>query len=227
MSESPSIDSTNHTSATSSSTTASDCKLDSLCSTKIFSHAARPLRDCFISQGLKKLAKTCSSVGADILLKICDSREAIWMVGATTRSAWDSRIFWICPFDGTPADWLRFEGDLFNRLAREYQNGDSSDLFSLLDTLEGTDTYGAVSQADPALARPVPPTNAADTKDWNRHIKRNRMLASILITHITDDNLKRMIQAAHPRDVYEAWLFLKVNYYREPIDLTLQEMDKM
>jgi hypothetical protein len=69
-----------------------------------------------------------------------------------------------------------------------YQNGDSSDRFSLLDTVEGTDTYGGVSQADPALAlaRPVPLTNAADTKDWNRHIKRNRMLATILLTHITD-----------------------------------------
>jgi len=53
------------------------------------------------------------------------------------------------------------------------------------------------------------------------------MLASILITHITDDNLKRMIQAAHPRDGYEAWLLLKTNCYREPNDLALQEMDNM
>jgi hypothetical protein len=47
------------------------------------------------------------------------------------------------------------------------------------------------------------------------------MLASILITHITDDNLKRMIQAAHPRDGYKAWLLLKANFYKEPNDLTL------
>lgn len=222
-----SIESSNCTSATGASTTASDCKPLSDYPIKIFSHAARSLRDCSVSQGLKHLAKTCSSAGINILLKICDSGEAICMVGATSRSAWDSRIFWVSPFDGTPSDWLRFEGDLFNRLAREYQAGDASDLYSLLDTLEGSDTYGAVSQADPNLARPIPPVNAADTKDWNRHIRRNRMLASILITHITDDNLKRMIQAAHPRDGYEAWLLLKTNCYREPNDLALQEMDKM
>eukprot|EP00962_Isochrysis_galbana_P020885 scaffold6130_cov112-Isochrysis_galbana.AAC.4 len=35
------------------------------------------------------------------------------MVGTTSRSAWGSRIFWVSPFDGTPPDWLRFEGDLF------------------------------------------------------------------------------------------------------------------
>jgi hypothetical protein len=36
-----------------------------------------------------------------------------------------------------------------------------------------------------------------------------------------------MIQAAHPRDGHEAWLLRKANCYREPNDLTLQEIDKM
>jgi hypothetical protein len=81
-------------------------------------------------------------------------------------------------------------------------------------------------QANAATAQPVPPNTVAQTKDYNRHIRRQRILASILISHIGAPNLKLMIQAAHPRDGYEAWLLLRANCLREPNDLTLLVMNK-
>lgn len=210
-------------SAAGAPTATGDCKNNNV---KIFSHAARPLRQCSVSKGLKNLAKSLTAICANILLKVCDSGDVICMVGATTRPSWDSRIFMLSPYDGTPGDWLRFEGDLFARLSREFQTGDAQDLFTLLDTLEGTDTYGDMAQADPNLARPDPPINAADTRDWHRHVKRNKMLASILISHILDDNLKRMIQAAHLLDGRQAWLMLRTHCWREPNDLMLLEMNR-
>jgi hypothetical protein len=167
-----------------------------------------------------------SKTFANILLHVCDSGEVACMIGATSGSSFDSRLYWVSPFDGTPTDWTRFEKELLNRLRREFQQADAGDMFSLEETLLGTDTYGAVMQANAATTQPVPPTTVAQTKDYNRHIRRQRILASILISHIGEPNLKRMIQAAHPRDGYEAWLLLKANCFREPNDLTLLVMNK-
>jgi hypothetical protein len=170
------------------------------------------------------LAKTFAKAGINILLKVCDSGEVACMIGATSGSSFDSRLYWVLPFDGTPTDWTRFEKELLNRLRREFQHADAGDIFSLEEPLLGTDTYGAVMQANPATAQPVPPNTVAQTRYYNRHIRRQRILASILISHIGEPNLKRMIQAAHPRDGYEAWLLLRASCFREPNDLTLLVM---
>jgi hypothetical protein len=165
------------------------------------------LRDCFISQGLKKLAKTCSSVGADILRLWRSNNLHGWRHNPFCVR--DSRIFW--PVHSTALQPTGFASKMTSSIGwlastRTGIRATSSPSWTLSKAPTPTARSLKLIQL---LHGPVPPTSAADTEDWNRHIKRNRMLASIMITHITDDNLKHMIQAAHSLDGYEAWLLLR------------------
>jgi len=130
------------------------------------------------------------------ICNLCDSGETAFMIGSTTPSAFDSRVFMVAPFNGLPCDFLRFERDLNIRLAREYipGTGPGEDAYSLQETLEGTDAYGAIFQSGPD-ALPMPPANVADRREMKKHERRLRTLASHLIVHILDENLKSMIQA--------------------------------
>jgi hypothetical protein len=74
------------------------------------------------------------------------------MIGATASASFDSRLYWVIPFDGTPSDWDRFQKEILNLLRREFQHGDAGHVYSLKETLMGTDIYGAVVQANPATA---------------------------------------------------------------------------
>jgi hypothetical protein len=181
----------------------------------------RLLRDGFAS-----LVQTFSPTR--LLGMLSASGETAYMIGSTAPSSFDSREYLVAPYNGTPRDFMRFKRDLNIRLAREYvpggQPGDAD--YSLQETLEGTDEYGVVFQGTPE-ALTDPPHSAPERRAFKRHERRNRMLASYFISHILDENLKAMIQAAHPYDGYAAWNLLKANCYREPNDLTILEMNKI
>jgi len=99
--------------------------------------------------------------------------------------------------------------------------------------MAGEDAYSSIMQADPAAALPLPSDpglNAAGhqaaIQGINQHERRNRVLASYIISHILDENLKGMIETAYPHDGFEAYRLLRAHCYREPNDLTILEMNK-
>jgi hypothetical protein len=193
---------------------------------KIFSMIAPLLDGRLLRDGFASLVQTFSP--SRLLGMLCASGETAYMIGSTAPSSFDSRVYLVAPYNGTPRDFMRFERDLNIRLAREYvpggQPGDAD--YSLQETLEGTDEYGVVFQGTPE-ALTDPPHSAPQRRAFKRHERRNRMLASYVISHILDENLKAMIQAAHPYDGYAAWILLKAHRYREPNDLTILEMNKI
>jgi len=112
------------------------------------------------------------------------------------------------------------------------------DDFSLLEAMEGTDEYGAVNQADPALALRLPSDpalTAAERRQATEMMRmcactaaatRNRVLASYVICHLLDENLRTMVKAAHPTDGYAAAQMVRAHCYREPNNITILQMNR-
>jgi len=99
--------------------------------------------------------------------------------------------------------------------------------------MEGTDEYGAVNQADPALALRLPSDPALTaaerrqaTEMMRMHRRRNRVLASYVICHLLDENLRTMVKAAHPTDGYAAAQMVRAHCYREPNNITILQMNR-
>eukprot|EP00962_Isochrysis_galbana_P047483 scaffold19436_cov152-Isochrysis_galbana.AAC.5 len=119
-----------------------------------------------------------------------------WL-GQTAPSSFDSRVFLVAPYSGLPSDWLRFERDFFSRLEREFRP--DSDDYSLGDTIAGIDPFGPDDPDDHVND----PASSARAKLLKAHERRNRILASHILGHILDENLKSMIRDAHHQDVGE------------------------
>lgn len=199
------------------------CKIlpDCLTGTRLY-QPARALRP------LDRLIFHANALSVRLLFWLA-SNDTAYMVGATS-SAYDPRLFMCIPFNGMPSDFERFERDFSTRLSREYLKDDD---FSLLEAMEGTDEYGAVNQADPALALRLPSDPALTaaerrqaTEMMRMHRRRNRVLASYVICHLLDENLRTMVKAAHPTDGYAAAQMVRAHCYREPNNITILQMNR-
>jgi len=119
-----------------------------------------------------------------LLTWLGDSGDSAYMLGQTAPSSFDSRVFLVAPYSGLPSDWLRFERDFFSRLEREFRP--DSDDYSLGDTIAGIDPFGP----DDPDNHVNDPASSARAKLLKAHERRNRILASHILGHILDENLK-------------------------------------
>ncbi len=100
--------------------------------------------------------------------------------------------------------------------------------------MNGEDYYSEVSQADPErFIGPVDDENA-NAADRRQHklmladyTKRNSLVYSHVLSLITDPNLKKMIQSTPGVrfDGYKALQCLRDHRFREPNNLTVQQLD--
>jgi hypothetical protein len=203
------------------------CKPLPDCLTKLRSSLCQPTRALL---PLDRLASLANVFCIRLLFWLGSTGDTAYMVGSTAPASFDSRVYLISPYNGTPGDFERFQEHLSNRLQREFLKDDN---FSLGQTLEGMDAYGEVVQADPATAQRLPSDpalNAAERRaaveEMRMHDRRLRVLASYVITHLLDANLKTMIKATHPIDGYKAFKLLKAHCFREPNNITILAMNR-
>jgi hypothetical protein len=74
-----------------------------------------------LHDGFASLVQTFSPT--HLLGMLCASSETAYMIGSTAPSSFDSRVYLVAPYNGTPRDFMRFERDLNIRLARECATG--------------------------------------------------------------------------------------------------------
>lgn len=181
------------------------------------------LRSSFLAHPpVKRLTNLMNVWSVQLLFWLGSSGDSAYMLGQTAPSSFDSRVYLVAPYNCSPSDWIRFERDFMSRLEREFRP--DSDDFSLGDTLAGVDPFGANDpEADAHAALSSVP--AARTR--KAHERRNRILASFVLGHLLDENLKSMIRAAHPSDGYASFQLVKDQCFREPNDVSILQMDKL
>ena len=170
-----------------------------------------------------------------------------FMLGSadTVNNDFDARKFKVAPFAGNPNDYQRFVRDAMDYLGSCFGNHQDEE-YSLGDEAEGKSPYGYIEQ-DPldtsfffsgmAAALPLPgaaapagghppgtPPNAQRVALLSRANRRKKTLAAFLTAHVTDQNLKTMLQNQAAGDGGRMWQLLRQHCYRPINDLTMHDL---